>query len=59
MRTILHIVTKSADSLAHDLIARQASLPETKIEVADLTQANPDYPRLVTQIFTADSIQVW
>ena len=58
MRTILHILTRPADELTRELIAKQRELPETKVEVVELTQANPDYDALVQKIFSADSIEV-
>jgi hypothetical protein len=58
MRTILHILTRPADELTRELIAKQRELPETKVDVVELTQANPDYGALVQKIFSADSIEV-
>ncbi len=58
MKTILHILTKPEDALARDLIARQAALPDTRVETADLTRGEPDYGALVEKIFAADSVQV-
>jgi hypothetical protein len=59
MRTILHILAQPEDELTRDLIARQRTLPETKIETAELTGAAPDYDALVEKIFAADSVAVW
>ena len=59
MRTILHLLTRPADELTRDLIARQRDLPETKIEVADLNSAAPDYDDVVEKIFSVDSVEVW
>lgn len=59
MKTILHILTKPDDALARELAARQRDLPDTRLEVADLTQPEPDYAALVRQIFAADSVEVW
>ena len=58
MRTILHILTRPQDELTGKMIAGQEALPETTLEVVDLTQAKPDYDALVDRIFAADSIQV-
>ena len=59
MRTILHILTRPEDELARELIARQGALPETKVEVAELTGDAPDYDALVGKVFAADSVEVW
>ena len=59
MRTILHILTRPDDELARELIERQRALPETKIEVVELTSRAPDYDALVERIFAAQSIEVW
>ena len=58
MRTILHILTRSADDLTGGLIAKQRELPETNVEIVELTEMTPDYVALVEKIFTADSVQV-
>ena len=57
MRTILHILTRPADELTHELIAGQRALPEITVDVVDLANA-PDYETLVEKIFAADTIQV-
>ncbi len=59
MRTILHLLTRPADELTRELIARQRALTETKIEVLDMNSAAPDYDDVVEKIFSADSIEVW
>jgi hypothetical protein len=59
MKTILHILTKPDDALAKDLAARQTAQPDTRVEVADLTQGVPDYGAVVEKIFEANSVQVW
>jgi hypothetical protein len=59
MKTILHILTKPDDVLARELAARQRSLPETRVEAADLTPPEPDYGAVVEKIFAADSVEVW
>jgi hypothetical protein len=59
MRTILHLLTRPDDPLAQETIARQAALPDTQCEVADLAHGEPDYAALVGKIFAADSVQVW
>jgi len=59
MRTILHILTRPEDELAHDLMERQRALPATMIEVVELTHHDPDYDALVERIFAAQSVEVW
>jgi hypothetical protein len=59
MPTLLHILTQPDDSLANEIIAKQQSKPENKIDVVDLTQADADYKKLLEKIFAADSVQVW
>jgi hypothetical protein len=59
MRHVLHIVTKTNDAVAEAVVSNQKSLPQTKMEVVDLTGEQPDYTDLVKKIFAADSIQVW
>jgi hypothetical protein len=59
MRQLLHIVTKPNDALAGMMLENEQSLPNTKVDMVDLTNAKPDYKQLVEKIFAADSIQVW
>jgi hypothetical protein len=59
MRTILHIVTRAGDTLSRDLIERQRSFADVKIDVVDLTHERPDYDALIEKIFAADSIEVF
>lgn len=58
MRTLLHILTRPADDLTRSLVEQQQALPETTVEIIDLTAAAPDYGALLDRIFAADSIQV-
>ncbi len=59
MRTLLHILTKSDDPLAVELISRQKMQAVGNVQVIDLTQPEPNYEVLLEAIFEADSIQVW
>jgi len=59
MPVLLHILTQTDDPLAQDILAKQKSNPENKIEIVDLTQADADYKKLLEKIFAADSVQVW
>jgi len=59
MRIVLHILTQADDSLAEEIIARQREQPDQEVNVVDLTAAEPDYGRLLEEIFAADSVAVW
>ena len=59
MHAILHILTHPEDELSRLVIAGQRALPDTTVEVADLTVDAPDYDAVVEKIFAADSVQVW
>ena len=59
MPALLHILTQENDPLAAEMISRHRALPECRVEVADLTQPQPDYAELLDKIFAADSVQVW
>ena len=59
MRIVLHILTQPGDTLAQEVIARQREQPDQQVNVVDLTAAEPDYARLLQEIFTADSVAVW
>ena len=59
MRTILHILTRADDELARQLIHQQCALPETKVEVIELTDGATDYDALLEKIFSVNSVEVW
>ena len=59
MRRILHILTRTNDSLSRQIISTQRREPDQQIEIADLTISTPDYRQLLDEIFRADSIEVW
>jgi hypothetical protein len=59
MRSILHVLTRPEDELTRAVIAGQRTLPETTVEIAELTGPAPDYDALVDKIFAADSVEVW
>ena len=58
MQTVLHILTRPADELTRLIHEQQRALPETSVEVVDLTAPAPDYEGLVEKIFSADSVSV-
>ncbi len=59
MRIILHIRTRPDDTLADQVIATQRRQADVRVEVVDLTGPEPDYGKLLEQIFAADSVAVW
>ena len=59
MRAVLHVITKPEDTFAREIISRQTSQRDAKVEVVDLTQPEPDYAALLMKIFAADSVTVW
>ena len=59
MRIVLHILTQLDDTLARQVIAQQRDQPDQEINVVDLTAAEPDYAKLLDEIFAADSVAVW
>ena len=59
MRAVLHIVTRANDALAAATMATQQKRPETQVKVVDLTASEPDYAKLLEEIFAADSVAVW
>jgi len=58
-RTVLHIVTRTDDSLAAQVIAAQRSQPELDVREVHLTAPGPDYENLLERIFAADSVIAW
>ncbi len=59
MRTILHIVTRTDDTLSREIIERQRTFADINVEIADLSKSPPDYDALVEKIFAAASIEVF
>ncbi len=59
MRVILHILTKPDDPLPGGVIATEQKHPDVQVNVVDLTVPEPDYTKLLEEIFLADSIAVW
>jgi hypothetical protein len=59
MRRVLHILTRPNDTLATEIIARQKNGLEVQVEVIDLRTAQPDYKKLLKNIFDSDSIATW
>jgi hypothetical protein len=59
MRRVLHILTRPDDPLMAMIQSAQRARKDCQVETVDLTQPEPDYERLLEQIFDADSIEVW
>lgn len=59
MRRVLLVLTQSLDPLNDIVTGLEKALPETHVEVVDLTIQTPDYGHLLDAIFAADSVQVW
>ena len=59
MRRVLLVLTQSLDPLNDVVTTVERSLPDTRVEVADLTTETPDYEALLGAVFRADSVQVW
>ena len=59
MRRVLHILTRTNDALARELMARQQSATGIEVEAVDLTLPEPDYKELLGKIFAADSVECW
>ena len=59
MRKVLHILTKENDADAGEVISRQCTLPDCKLETVNLAFDQPDYTGLLEKIFDADSVAVW
>lgn len=59
MKRILHVLTRPDDALSAECRARVAELPDTVVEVADLTGDSPDYAALVERILAADAVVTW
>ena len=59
MRRVLHIVTKTHQPLAEEIITLQRQQQDCQVEVADLTRDEPDYALVLDKIFAADAVAVW
>ena len=59
MRRLLIIRTEKENALTTGLIEHQSAQPDHQVLVVDLGQPEPDYGKLVREIFEADSVQVY
>jgi len=59
MKKVLHILTKSSDTLAREIISQERAGAAGEVETVDLTSGAPDYADLLQKVFSADSVAVW
>ena len=63
MKRILHIVTRPMDPAVEQLILNQRQCPGQEVLVHRLDQrldgGDPEYRRLLEEVFQADSIECW
>jgi hypothetical protein len=59
MRAILHIFDSKARPYDAAVIQEQTKLPESSVELFDLSQPMPDYDALLDKMFSADCVDVW
>ncbi len=60
MQRHLHILCDSTrQDFVRELIARQQSLPEVETIEITLAEDGTDYPRLLEEVFRADTVTVW
>jgi len=59
MSKVLLIITTANDPLNEVVITNEQSLPNHQVKVIDLTSGEPDYPALLEEVFSSDSVQVW
>ena len=58
MSKVLLIITTN-DPINEAVISNEQSLPNHQVKVIDLTSGEPDYPALLEEVFSSDSVQVW
>jgi hypothetical protein len=59
MRTLLHIFTRPEDEFINEIIRIQEADPNFQVRRITLMDPDPDYDRLLLEVFHADSIHVW
>lgn len=59
MTHILHILTRSEDPTAREVIQQHQTNASVAVTVIDLNRPDPDYSALVTAVFDSDAVQVW
>jgi len=59
MRVILHIVTRAGDTVADTVIGNHQAQANVEVTVVDLAAGEPDYAKLLEEIFAADLVAVW
>lgn len=58
-RRVLHIVIRPDDGLASKVITAQRKRTDLVVKEVRLAAPEPDYRRLLEELFVADSIEVW
>jgi len=59
MPLILQIVTQTDDHFAIDVMEEEQKQAGAEVRKFDLTASEPDYDRLLEELFKADAIHVW
>jgi len=59
MAMILNILTREPDAMVVEALSAQRKCEGKRVEIFDLTVAEPDYAGLVALLFEADSVAVW
>ena len=59
MQTALHILTRKDDPLAEEIVGCQHLQSGLEVRVFNLAAPEPDYRKLLEEIFEADSVAVW
>ena len=59
MTRILHIVTRPMEPAVERLVEDQERVAGQAVRVHRLDQGDPDYRRLLVEVFEADSIECW
>ena len=59
MPLILQIVTQTDDHFASAVMEEEQKQAGAEVRKFDLTGSEPDYDRLLEELFKADAIHVW
>ena len=59
MRVVLHITTQARDPLMSSVVKAQEQEPGIEVRRVDLAVPEPDYAKLLEEIFAADAVAVW
>ena len=58
MRRVLHIICDAEQTLPEELLTRQRAQADLDVHVFRFDEAEPNYRKLLQEIFEADSIEV-